>query len=220
MLHSAVMPRNVAQAGQVPLLVRFIGKFVLEVLPAALASVIGAFLFAHYQFDHTAASAPAAEPAMAATPASAAMMQLVREEHAMIRNFLVAQQAAERSQAIAATAADARADAEAKLAAAAAPHRVAAAKAAVPRSTESAVASGGEPAAALPQVLVAAAQPNPTIAPPPRQPSLIAQTLAVPGSVASVTLHAFMAIGGIPSWIGHRFGDDLESAAPLPGASS
>jgi hypothetical protein len=233
MLHSAVMPRNAAQPAEVPLLVRFIGKLVLEVLPAALASVIGAFLFAHYQFDRTASLAPAAEPPVAATPASAEMMQLVREEHAMIRNFLVTQQATERNQATAANAADARADAQAKLAAAATRRTAssAAAKPAAPRSTASAAAPGGAAApgsaaaaTALPTVVVDAVQPNPAIAPtpaaPPRQPSLIAQTLAVPGRVATVTLHAVMAIGGIPSWIGHRFGDDLESAAPLPSTSS
>jgi hypothetical protein len=227
MLHGAVLPRNVAQPGEVPLLVRFVGKLVLEVLPAALASVIGAFLFAHYQFDHTAASTPPAEPAMAATPASAQMMQLVREEHAMIRKFLVAQQAAELNQAIAANAADARAVAGAKLAAALPRHStsLAAAKPAVTRGVASAAVpdNGGATATALPTVLVAAVQPSPAVeatpAPPPSQPSLMARTLAVPGRVATVTLHAVMAIGGIPSWIGHRFGGDLESASPLPSAS-
>ena len=52
----------------------FFGKLVLEVLPAALASVIGAFLFAHYQFGRPAVSEPAA-PATAAVPASAQMVQ-------------------------------------------------------------------------------------------------------------------------------------------------
>jgi hypothetical protein len=220
MVHSAVVARNAAQADAVPLLVRLMGKLVLEVLPAALASVIGAFLFAHYQFARPA-SAPAAEPAMAATPASAEMMRLVREEHAMIRNFLVAQEAAERTRALAANAADARAVAQAKLAAAP-PRRaatLAAAKPAAPRATAP-LAAPGNGATALPPVVVAAEQPNPAPVLPPRQPSLIAQTLAVPGHVAAVTLHAVMAIGGIPSWIGHRFGDNLESAAPLPSTSS
>lgn len=224
MAHSAVLPRsvlprNVAQSGEVPLALRFLGKFVLEVLPAALASVIGAFLFAHYQLDRPA-SAPSTAPTMAATPASAEMMQLVRDEHAMIRSFLVAQQAAEQKSAMAANAADA----EAKLADAS--RRAASlttAKPAAARSMVSAAAAPERGARALPTVLVAAAQSDPVTAapiPPPRHPSLIAQTLAVPGRVASVTLHAVMAIGGIPSWIGHRLGGELESAASLPGTSS
>jgi hypothetical protein len=224
MSHSAVLPSNVAQPGEVPMAVRFLGKLVLEVLPAALASVIGAFLFAHYQFDRPASPQPAT-PAMAATPASAEMMQLVRDEHAIVHSFLAAQQAAALKEATAANAADARADAQAKLAAAASRRAASltAAKPAVPRGIAIAAAAPGSAATALPTIMVAAVQPNPAAAmpgPPPRRPSLIAQTLAVPGRVASVTLHAVMAIGGIPSWIGHRFGGDLESAAPLPSTSS
>ena len=229
MAHSVVLRGNMAQPGEVPLALRLLGKFVLEVLPAALASVIGAFLFAHYQFDRSA-SAPPAGPPMAATPASAEMMQLVREEHAMIRSFLVAQQAAAQSEATAANAADARADAKAKLIARASRRaasltaaRLTTVKPAAPRSAVTVAAAAGGAATALPTVLVAAAQPDAvTAAPnlPPRQPSLIAQTLAVPGRVAAVTLHAVMAIGSIPSWIGHRLGGELESAAALPSASS
>jgi len=153
------------------------------------------------------------------------MMQLVREEHAVIRNFLVAQQAAAQKEATAANAADARADAQAKLAASASRSAasLAMAKTAAPRRTAAATAGSESKTTALPTIMVAAVQPNPATAipsPPPGRPSLVAQTLAVPGRVASVTLHAVMAIGGIPSWIGHRFGGDLESAAPLPSASS
>src|SRR5580700_7551209 len=36
-----------------PLLARFAGKFVLDIMPAALASVIGGFLFTQYQFGQT-----------------------------------------------------------------------------------------------------------------------------------------------------------------------
>ena len=222
MVHGAVLQRSVAGAGEVPLAVRFLGKLVLEVLPAALASVIGAFLFAHYQFDRSAAVAAAA-PTAAATPASVEMMQLVRDEHAMVHNFLLAQQAAARKAAIAADAADERADTQAKLADEAS-HRivsVATAKPLAPHGVAS-TAAPASAAAALPTIMVAAEQRNLAAmpSPPPRRPSLIAQTLAVPGRVAVATLHAVMTIGGIPSWIGHRFGDDLESAAPLSGMSS
>ena len=79
------MQRNIAasmKSGEAPLLVRLGGKLVLEVLPAALASAIGAFLFAQYQFNRVPAAAQTVTPAVA-VPASAEMLQVVREEHAM-----------------------------------------------------------------------------------------------------------------------------------------
>ncbi|MGB6535119.1 MAG: hypothetical protein WBF58_04070, partial [Xanthobacteraceae bacterium] len=72
-----------------------LGKVVLEVLPAALASVIGAFLFAHYQFERSAGAPAAAAPATVAAPASTKMLALVRDEHAMLRDYLIEQRAAE-----------------------------------------------------------------------------------------------------------------------------
>src|SRR5579863_2531340 len=200
-------------AGETPLVVRLGGKLVLEVLPAALASAIGAFLFAQYQFDR-AAPAVHATPAVA-VPASAEMLQLVREEHAMIRDFLTAQQTAAQNRAVAANAADAAADTavDATLTAAVPPIVIAGAR---PAATAAPVlVASAQPAAtapiAAPTGVSASAQPDGSLwpsAPPPAHPSIVAQTLAVPGRVVSVTLHAVMAIGGIPSWLGHRFGDD------------
>jgi hypothetical protein len=257
------MERNLAPglgSGEAPVLVRLGGKLVLEVLPAALASAIGAFLFAQYQFDRSAPVAHAVTPAVA-VPASAEMLQLVREEHALIRDFLTAQRTAEQNRILAANAADAQADptADAKLAAAVPqPAELPSAAKAVSRHDRTLVAAAGAPqsaAAALPPIviagarpvrvatpgLVAAAQPAATApvvaprgmgapaqtdaslwppAPPPAQPSIVAATLAVPGHVVSVTLHAVMAIGGIPSWIGHRFGDDDMSAVAQPSSSA
>lgn len=251
------MQRNFAPgigSGEAPVLVRLGGKLVLEVLPAALASAIGAFLFAQYQFDRSATAAHAIIPTVA-VPASAEMLQLVREEHAMIRDFLTAQRTAEQNRALAANAADAEADptADAKLAAAV-PQRAelpSAAKA-VSRHDRTLVAAAGAPqsaAAALPPIVIAGARParvatpvlvasvRPAVAapagvsaqpdaslwppaPPPAQPSIVAATLAVPGHVVSVTLHAVMAIGGIPSWLGHRFGDDGMSAVVQQSSSA
>lgn len=248
MQQSAVMlgrkMRQASRPGDVPWPVRFAGKLVLEVLPAALASVIGAFLFAHYQFARPADPQPAAADA----PASAQMLQLVRDEHAMIRAFLVAQQAAEQNRAAAADAADARAAADARLAAAAV-HRLAAAmaqaKPSAPRGKPLAVAAaaaaspapvGAAPAgvagvagAALPPVVVADVAQNaeqnadlaPAAAPAPVRASLVERTLAVKDHVVTATLHAVMAIGGIPSWIGHRLGaDNLDSGGPPSSAAS
>ena len=76
---------------------RFVGKFVLDIMPAALASVIGGFLFTQYHFGHSAPK-PVLEQV---TPASAEMMALVRDEHAMIIDYLKTQMAAEKSRAAA-----------------------------------------------------------------------------------------------------------------------
>jgi hypothetical protein len=95
-----------------PLLTRFLGKFVLDIMPAALASVVGGFLFTQYHFGHSAPK-PVLEQV---TPASAEMMALVRDEHAMIVDYLKTQMAAEKSRAAAEDADLARAQEASKLA--------------------------------------------------------------------------------------------------------
>src|SRR5579872_4384094 len=76
-----------------PLLVRFFSKLVLDILPAALASVIGGLLFSHYDWSQIRARAPVA---VRAAPASVEMMQLVRDEHAAVASYLKAQVTAEK----------------------------------------------------------------------------------------------------------------------------
>jgi hypothetical protein len=95
-----------------PLLARFLGKFVLDIMPAALASVIGGFLFTQYHFGHSAPK-PVLEQV---TPASAEMMALVRDEHAMIIDYLKTQMAAQKSRVAAEDADMARAEEDSKLA--------------------------------------------------------------------------------------------------------
>ena len=63
-----------------PLLRRFFAKVVLNVLPAAMASVVGGILFTHYQLGGAIAPQTGAEQL---APASAEMMKLVRDEHAL-----------------------------------------------------------------------------------------------------------------------------------------
>jgi hypothetical protein len=246
MRQGAISLRRAMQPGpgEVPALVRFLGKFVLEVLPAALASVIGAFLFAHYQFGTPEASTAASAAATEAVPASAAMMQLVRQEHAMIRDFLLAEQAAEEKRVAAADAADANAVADAQIAAAARQALLAeivekpvaqiagkpvAEKPVVKRNKGAVVAnaatgrSSSAPAAQLPSVVIAATQQDPAAmpaSPPPPRPSFVSRTLALPGHAVAVTLHAVASIGGIPSWIGHHVGaGELDSDAPPAGTA-
>ena len=106
------MQPNWAAPRQGPWLARFFGKLVLDILPAALASVIGGFLFTQYHVVHTA------QPQLVdVQPASPEMMAMVRDEHALIINYLKAQMAAEQRRDQAEDAATARAAEEARAAA-------------------------------------------------------------------------------------------------------
>jgi hypothetical protein len=201
----------------VPRSVVLLGSFVLEVLQAALASLIGGLLFVHYQFSRPAI---APEPAAAASPASPEMVKLVRDEHAMLRQFLAAQEAVQQRE-IAADDEDARAQPAAKLPAAKghAGVGVAVAKPIPPRHRTANAATAAlavTPAPGSAAVVIARAQqipgPAPAAAPAHDEPALIADTLAVKDQVVGVALHAVKVMGGIPVWIGRRLGgDDLNS---------
>ena len=106
-----MQPNWLMRAPQAPWLARLAGKMVLEVLPAALASVIGGFLFTQYHFGH------AAPQLVAVQPASPEMMAMVRDEHALIMDYLKAQVAAEKRRDAAEDAATAHAEAQARAAA-------------------------------------------------------------------------------------------------------
>ena len=111
----AVIGQSAVRRRGAPLLGRrFIAKLV-DILPTALASLIGGFLFTQYQAGYRVTPQPAAEQA---APASAEMLQLVRDEHAMIFDYIKAQTAAEKSRNAAEDKEDARVVAEAKPAAA------------------------------------------------------------------------------------------------------
>jgi hypothetical protein len=237
---SAILPKAT------PLFARLLSKLVLEVLPASAASVIGAVLLAHYQFGHPALSA-GGMAAVAPAPASPEMLQLVRDEHDLIRNFLLAQQTAQTGRYAKADAkADAVADAktaapsaqdaaDAELVAAAlrrtadgvparapALHLKVAAVASAPPAPAAAVAAAPAVAPA-PQQPIAVAGPQDSAAPPaaPEHHSLIATILSVKDHVVSAPLHAVKAIGGLPSWIGHRLdGDEPDSGEHMLSAAS
>lgn len=207
-----------------PLLVRFFAKLVLDILPAALASVIGGLLFTHYQLGYAVAPKPGAEQA---APASAEMMRLLRDEHAAIVDFLKAQMAAEKSRLAAEDEESARAAADAKMPTGAATRRLAAAvvgaKSVAVRSKAQAVATAPIPAHA--PLLIAQAErsdgaASAAAAPvetPARDPnSLLAKTLDIKDHVVDATLHVVGAIGSIPSWIasmGDRIGGSNTSSS-------
>jgi hypothetical protein len=223
MSQGKAVPRTAIVAQTSPVLVRLMGKFVLEVLPAAMASVIGGLLLAQYQLGHPSAGGPAVE---SSARASAEMVRMVQDEHAMIRDFLLAQSAAEKRRLAAADAADAGAAEDAELAAAAL-RRSASAPAKpvlLPASAHGRANVVAATAEVAPQGPLVIAQPIEVTAPPaspfappapiapPPPPvasgnsSLVATTLAIPGHVVGAALHAVSVIGGIPSWIGNRLG--------------
>ena len=75
----------------------FVIKVIHDVLPAALASLIGGFLLTHYGFGR-----PWDPPAVQAAPASVRMMDVLRDEHTLVVNFLQTEIAKEKNQAQAA----------------------------------------------------------------------------------------------------------------------
>ena len=175
-----LVPAKLLNGQGAPFLTRFLGKFVLDIMPAALASVIGGFLFTQYHFGHTAPK-PVLEQV---TPASAEMMALVRDEHAMIVDYLKTQMAAAKSRAAAEDADLARAQEASKLAETKSVDNKAPASAPVVAALDAKPASDNAPRRgaasatkpviwqhAKPQVAAAVPLPQPS----PRAPLVIAQ---------------------------------------------
>jgi hypothetical protein len=198
---------------------RFLNKLVIDVAPAALTSVIGGFLVTQYQFNHSAVLHPVAEQA---APASVEMIQLVRDEHGAIMDYIKAQIATEKARNSAADVADARAVADAKLAADKAAADKLASEVLAVTSAKSVPVVVAPSKAATSRKVIAVAAPAPLVvaqaapdvaaapvtqpAPPPQQPkSLLAKTLDVKDHVVAVTTHAawtaVSTIGSLPSWI-------------------
>jgi hypothetical protein len=196
---------------RMPLLNRFLTKLVHDVLPAALASVIGGFLFTHFQLGR------APQPAAAqVTPASAEMMQLLRDEHGLIVNFLKERMANEKRQITAEDSEAGVADAE-SVAAMAVPRQlvvaIAATKPVIPRGKASVIG------ASLPPLVIAQAPQNEGAkSAAPNEDSLLTKTIGIKDHVVAVTHRVVSVIGGIPSWIGsigdHIGGEDMSPRPP------
>lgn len=200
-----------------PLLMRLLAKVLLDILPAVLASVIGGLLFTHYQLGALGAPATAALSA----PANAEMMQLLRDEHAVIVDYLKAQLAAEKSRA-------AEQDREMRAAAAEAAEPAPPAVTLVPPlpapSPRRAVAVAKAPqphysaAAIVPHAPLVIAQAEPDGAAAARLASdpnsLLAKTLDMKDHVVDATLRVAAAIENIPGWIADRIAAPHANAAP------
>ncbi len=189
---------------------RFIAKLVHDVLPAALASLIGGLAFTHFQSGH--APGPTAAQVL---PASPEMMQLLRDEHGLILNYVKAQAAIEKK-LFAADEGTPRVptDTQPSVAAAAAQRSVnVTLTTAKPSSTRGKAQVVG---ASLPALVVADAQQTESVKPDGRdEDSLIARTIGIRDHVIAVTHRAVSVIGGIPSWIG-SIGDRIGGEDPSP----
>ena len=198
---------NLAPKHEAPLLKRFVGKLIVDVLPATFVSVLGGVIIAQYQLNHAAASHPATEQVV---PASAEMMQLVRDEHAVIIDYLKTQMAAEKNRHAAedAAAADARLAAtepsEPAAAPLPAPRPIATAVIAKPVPARTKVAAAPVLPPHAPLLIAQTDQPVsavPAAEPAPESKSLLTRTIEIKDHVVGATLHVVSAIGGIPSWI-------------------
>ena len=208
-----------------PLLVRFLSKLFLDILPAALASVIGGLLFTHYDWSQLRAPTALAERA---APASVEMMQMVRDEHAAVVGYLKAQAAAEKDRlaaedAAAAAAADTAGNPPAAVATAApgtaAIAAVEAKPLALPVQEPTRLAAAAVAPAPQTPLVIAPAGPDGADLPRSSDPNLLlAATINVKDHVVATTQHAFAVIGGIPSWIvalgGRISGQGGGSASP------
>jgi hypothetical protein len=233
----AVVQRDFIARAEVLLLARFLGKFVLDILPAALASVIGGFLFTHYQSVH-AVTRTATEQV---TPASAEMMAMVRDEHAMMMDYLKSQMAAEKSRAVAEDAARAAAQAKAAADATADADQAGVQPASDAPTRQIAVASvtsqpasarTNRPAAATPRApgaplviaqadqgvdLVEGVAPGDRLASDPN--SLLAKTLDLKDHVVAATRHVVAAIGEVFASVGESIGVSATSVRQFNSAS-
>jgi len=222
-----------------PWFVRVAGKVVLDVLPAALASVIGGFVFTQYHLGH------AAPPALVAVqPASPEMMAMIRDEHALITDYLKAQLAAEKRRDAAEDAANARAAAaahaaaDAKLADAMVASQTAERTGAAPVAAAKVASVHRKPPAALapaahalhaPLAIAQANQPVPVpladaavsedrLASDPD--SLLAKTLDLKDHVVATTRHVVSLIGEAFNSLGGSIGAVMSSSArPFNAAS-
>ena len=191
---------------EVPVLRRFAAKVVHDILPTALASVIGSVLFAQLHVGR-------APESRASTTASVETMQLLRDEHGLMAKYLDAEVAREKAQAVSTEMAPPPAAVAIEPSAAPRPPviAVAATKSPVPRGKPQIVSVSLPP----PLVVAQAQQSDDAMPAGPREDSLVAKTIGLKDHVVAATHRVVSAIGGIPSWIG-SIGDHLGGQSPTP----
>lgn len=71
-----------------PLFVRFLSKFVLDIMPAALASLIGGFLFTQYQLAPKPAEQKLAAQQIVLAQQAEHVLKIVADDHALLKEFV------------------------------------------------------------------------------------------------------------------------------------
>jgi hypothetical protein len=171
---------------------RLVSKLALDILPATTASLIGGLLFAHYGV------ARLSEPAVQAAPASAEMMQLLRDEHGLMVAFLNAELAREKAKLAAEDAVPGGGEAApAPNTAKTATQTPAAAKPALSHVRTAVTAP-----VSAPLVIAQVQQVDGAGATSQVPQSLIDKTVGLKDHVVSVTHRVVSVLGGIPGWIG------------------
>jgi hypothetical protein len=198
---------------------RLFNKIVQDALPAGLASILGGLLLTHFQFDR------APQPTtIKVAQASPEMMQLLRDEHGLIVDYVKEQVASEKNRGSGEQggqrgAAEASAVPAAQIAPPPAQRptpvvALAAPKPAAPRSKNLVVGASLPPPA---PAQVPPAEPVPQAAAR-TDDSLLAKTIGIKDQVISVTHRAVSAtMGVIPSWfgsLGDRIGGEAQSPRP------
>jgi len=174
---------------------RWVSKLVLDILPAAAASLIGGLLFSHYGLGR------ATEPAAQVTPASAEMMQLLRDEHGLMVVLLNAELAREKTGLAAEDAVDQESGEILQLANTSnTPVRTSAAIS--PKPALSRVRIPVAAPVSAPLVIAQVQQVGSADAAAPVPQVLIAKTMGLRDHVVSVTHRVVSVLGGIPGWIG------------------
>jgi hypothetical protein len=193
---------------------RFLSKLIQDILPGALASLIGGFLLTHYGFYGL--GRPPEPAAVQSALASVVMMDVLRDEHTLVANFVKAKTASEKKQA---QAMPAEADAAEPNGAPADPVTIAAARPQpVAITAVKGTAAHGKALvvdASLPLVI---AQTQPSEGAQPAAPrDHVFFTAVIKDHVVAATQRAVAVIGGIPSWFG-AIGDRIggQSNAPRP----
>jgi hypothetical protein len=183
------------------LLKRLVDKIVKDALPAGLASILGGLLLTHFQIDRVPQPTT-----VKVTQASPEMMQLLRDEHGMIIDFVKEQVASEKSRG--------SADQSGQ-------------RGVTEASASPAVQVVAPPPTQRPIPVVGASSPPAPAQTQPADPvpqaartddSLLAKTIGIKDQVVSVTQRAVSAtIGVIPSWfgsLGDRIGGEGQSPRP------
>jgi hypothetical protein len=193
------------------LLKRLFDKIVHDALPAGLASLLGGLLLTYFPIGHVTH-----QTTVKVTPASPQMMQLLRDEHGLIVDFVKAQAANEKSRG-GADQEPQRTVAEAVVPAAAQvplPHPNSVVASTAPKP---AAARNKNPLAATPTAPTSVAE---TAALPAARTddSWLAKTMGMKDRAVSATQHAVSAtFGAIPSWfgsLGDRIGGEAQSPRP------